>query len=290
MKTKVKNLLSFTIAVCLVLSAFAPARVKSEDGDFLSSFKVSKTTIYKGNSVSVSVNSAKSDKNELKIEFKIKNNSKNDYSIAAHEFAINNLMAGGSTYGSDVKVPAGKKAKLTVSVKKEWFEENGIKTFKKFDVVFWGYKDFMKEWESEKVFFSTDKDNGKGYYKPNKKSDTIYSDDNMSINYLSKKDDTYRFCLKNNTGIEKRWSIENCSINDWSYDLGSCKYDLYSEPILDGCYAVFDLQVDKKFKENNSIKKVKKIEFNVNFEGQFDNDYNYTEGIESEKIIFKNKK
>lgn len=286
MKRNLKKLLIIVFVVALLVSTSSNVSVcEAATSNYLSSFSISKKTIYKGNGVSISLYNAKKDSNGLKITFMVKNNSEKDYSISAHEYAINNLMAGGSTYGSDVNVPKGKKAKFTVEIKKEWFVLNGIKTFKKFDVMFWAYGDSMKEWESGKVSFSTNKDNGKGYYKPSK--NPIISDKNMSIGYVSKKNDTYKFYVQNKTELERRWSVENCSVNDWSYDLGVNKYDLYSEPILDGCYAVFDLTVDKKFKTENSIKTVKTIEFNIEFEGSFTDDGKYIESIESEKALLK---
>lgn len=143
----------------------------------------------------------------------------------------------------------------------------------------------MKEWESEKVSFSTNKDNKKGYYSPGKKK--VYSDKNIIVNHLKTKGDTYTFCIENNTDLERRWTVENCSVNGWSYDLGSSKLDLHSNPILNGCYAIFELTVDKSFKKENSISKVKEIEFNIEFEGTFDDKNNYIEEIESGKIKFK---
>ena len=89
--------------------------------------------------------------------------------------------------------------------------------------------------------------------------------------------------------MERRWTVGNCSVNDWSYDLGSCKYDLYSKPILSDCYAIFDLSVDKGFKKENSIKSVKKIEFNIEFEGGFDSDNNHFDAISSENVVLKTK-
>ena len=89
--------------------------------------------------------------------------------------------------------------------------------------------------------------------------------------------------------MDRRWTVDNCSVNDWSYDLGSCKYDLYSEPILSGCYAVFDLTVDNDFKKENSIKSVKKIEFNIEFESGFDNDGDRFDEIKSGNVVLKNK-
>jgi hypothetical protein len=279
-----KRFFTLVIAAILIVSAI-PIINSDAKTDYLSSFKVSKKTIYKGNGVVISVDKATKGSRYVDITFVVKNNSDKDYDIAAHEYAINNLMAGGSTYMSDVNVPSGKKARFTVSINKEWFKNNGIKTFKKFDVLFWGYGESMKEWESPKVSFSTNKDNGKGYFKPKKAAKV--SDENIDIGYISKKSDKYKFYVKNKTERERRWTVENCSVNGWSFDLGSAKYDLYSEPILNGCYAVFEIPVDKDFKSENSIKKIKEIEFDIEFEGGFDDDYNNIEEIKSDKIKIK---
>lgn len=285
MKKFLRPLLLIVIVIGTIFVLTPEVRASAKNNNFLTDFKVSKKVLYKGNGVSISLNGAKQDKDKLRIEFYVKNSSKKNYAISAHEYAINNLMAGGKTYGSDISVPSGKKAKFFVEVKKEWFEDNKIKTFKKFDVMFWAYSDNMKEWESGKVSFSTNKDNKKGYYKPQGKQ--VYADENVSVNYILGKNDEYKFCLKNKTNMERRWSIKNCSVNGWAYDLGSSKYDLYSIPILDGCYAVFDLKVDNKFKKEDSIKTVKKIEFNVIYEGTFDDDNNHIEEISSEVISVK---
>ena len=260
---KIKNFILMLLTFTIIFVSIPVSSVNASN-DYLTSFTVSKKVIYKGNGVSISVDKAKKGSRNVEITFVVKNNTKKDYGIAAHEYAVNNLMAGGSTYGSDVNVPSGNKARFTISISKDWFKQNGIKTFKKLDIMFWGYYDHMKEWESPKV-----------------------SDDNIDIGYVSKKSDTYTFYVKNKTDMERRWSVENCSVNGWAYDLGSAKYDLYSEPILNGCYAVFELPIDKDFKKENSIKKIKKIEFDIEFEGGFDDDYNYIEEIKSDKITVK---
>lgn len=285
MNNKTKKLAAIITMLCMVITVLHPIPAYASADSFLSSFKVAKKVVYRGNGVTISVNSAKAGSSELKIEFYVKNSSKKDYEISAHEFAVNHLMAGGNAYGTDVYVAAGKKAKFQVSVNKKWFQKNGIKTFKTFDVLFWGYVDSIKEWESGKISFSTNRDNKKGYYAPGKKN--IYADKNIIVNYLKNNGDTYTFCIKNNTKLERRWSVENCTVNGWSYDLGSCMLDLNSNPILDGCYAVFELVVDKSFKKAFAINKIKEIEFKIEFERAFDAENNYIEKIKSGKIRLK---
>ena len=62
---------------------------------------------------------------------------------------------------------------------------------------------------------------------------------------------------------------------------------LNSNPILDECYAVFELVVDKSFKEIFAINKIKKIEFKIEFERAFDAENNIIEKIKSGKIRLK---
>lgn len=285
MKNKTKKLLSMITMLCLVIAVLHPIPAYASSESFLSSFKIAKKVIYKGNGVTISVNSAKAGSSGLKIEFYVKNSSKNDYEISAHAFAVNHLMAGGNAYGPDVSVPAGKNAKFQVSVNKKWFQKNGIKTFKTFDVMFWGYVDLIKKWDSGKVSFATNRDNKKGYYSPGKTK--IYADKNIIVNYLKNNKDTYTFCVKNNTKLQRRWSVEHCSVNDLPYDLGSCMLALNSNPILDGCYAVFELVVDKSFKEIFAINKIKKIEYRIEFERAIDAENNIIERIKSGKIRLK---
>ena len=115
MKNKTKKILSAILILCMALPLLGLIQTHAANNNFLSSFKVAKKVIYKGNGVSISINDAKTNTSGLEIEFFVKNNSKKDYSISAHEFSINNLMAGGSVYGSDVDVPAGKKAKFNLN-------------------------------------------------------------------------------------------------------------------------------------------------------------------------------
>ena len=105
MKNSLRNMLLIVLSLFMVVIAvpISIANASTKD-NYLSSFSVSKKTIFKGNGVSISLDSAKKSSGGLEITFIIKNGSKNNYSISAHEYAINNLMAGGTTYGSDVDV------------------------------------------------------------------------------------------------------------------------------------------------------------------------------------------
>lgn len=230
----------------------------------LPDFQVEKKSIYYGNDVDISIENCSQEKDGVQIDFIIQNNSSKDYSISLHEYAVNGLMSGGNLYGSDVTVPAGMKGKLSETIKYSWFQENNITELKKFDLYFWAYYDDFKEWETEQITVSTDKDNGSGYYFTD--GTKIYSDDNMEVYYISQKDNTYKFCLFNKLSSEKRWILDNCSVNGWAYDLGSSKYDLYSEPVLGNCYTTFNLPVESDFMEGNGISSITNITFDIEFE------------------------
>lgn len=242
-----------------------------EDKKYISNFTIPEQEIYNGNEVSISISNTETTDRGINIEFTYVNNSDKDYSMSAHEYAVNGLMAGEHLYGSDVDVPARKKAKSSILIEYEWFKDAEITDFKKLEVMFWAYYNSFKEWESGKISISTNKDDGKTYIPSGNK---IYSDENMELNYISNDKNTYKFCLKNRTQFEKSWTLSNCSINDWAYDLGSCKYDLYSEPVLDGCYTIFELVIDDDFLNYNNIKEINNIEFDLEFEY----------GIKSDKI------
>lgn len=226
---------------------------------FVNKFSVEPAEVYNGNDVSISISNAEIADDGVNFTFICVNNSSKDYDISAHEYAINDLMAGEHLYGSDVSVPAGKKGKFSISVKKEWFTSNKITDIKKIDILYWGYYDNFKEWQSEKVTIYTDLNDGK-YYSPTGKE--IYSDENLSLYHIG----GYKFCLYNKSNYEHDWTIDDCTINEWSYELTNYTYDLFNEPILGESYTTFEIPIDDGFLKEYGITKVNNIEFDIEFD------------------------
>lgn len=245
---------------------------------YISDFSIKNKEIYSENDVSISVSNTTKTLTDIQVEFLVQNNSEKDYSIAAHSYAINELMAGEHLYGSDVNVPAGKKAKFSIKISKEWFIENKITEIKKIDVVFWGYYNNFKEWDSGNVIIDTNLNDGTGYYSSKKQE--IYTDDNVSVWYLYGDNNEYTFLIKNKINENTSYTIENCSVNDWAYDLGSCKYDLYSEPIHSNTNDTFTIVVDNDFMKENSISAIENIEFSIKLSR---NEYPFS--ISTDKIL-----
>lgn len=283
MKTSIRNFrnsLLIVLSLCMLLVSISVTPVNAATkNDFISSFSVSKKTLYDANGVSISLNSAKKTSKGVNITFVIKNDSKKSYNISARAYAINKLMASDIKNKIDVDVPMGYTKKLTITIDKSWFKDNGIKTFKKFDIIFDANIGNLPDWDSGQLSFSTNKDDKKGYYKPSKSA--LASDAYLRAGYLSKKDSTYKFFLQNKTDICRNWKVENCTIN-------SLEFASYpSRPILGGCYAVLDLTVDKDYKTKNEIKSVKEISFNIRFEPGTDSHGNHMDDVTSRKIVQK---
>lgn len=226
---------------------------------FVNKFSIEPAEVYNGNNVSISISDAKITDDGVNFTFICVNNSSKDYDVSAHEYAINDLMAGERLYSSDISLPAGKKGKFSISVKKEWFTSNKITDIKKIDILYWGYYDDFKEWQSEKVTIYTDLNDGK-YYSPTGKE--IYSDENLSLYHI----DGYKFCLYNKTSNEHSWTVDDCSINDWSYELTDYTYDLFNEPVLGKSYTTFEMPIDDSFLKEYGIAKVNNIEFDIKFD------------------------
>lgn len=230
--------------------------------NYLNNFTVNSQELCNDNGIVITLDYVKKEKYALDIGFIVKNNSGSDYSIANHEYAVNSLYAGGHLYSSDVNVPNGKKARFSTAIEYEWFVENSIKKIKTLSFVFWGYNNNFKDWQSNQITVKTSLYDG-SLYVPNGK--IVYSDNGIDLYFVSSKNNVYTFCMYNKNDEDIRWSIENCSVNDWSYDLGGSKYDLYNEANMGKCYKLFKLPVEKDFISENKIKKITNLEFYIEY-------------------------
>ena len=198
------------------------------------------------------------------FNFVIKNKSDKDYSIAAHSYSVNGLMAGSNLYGfGSVDVPAGKNAKLCIEIENNWIKESGINNIGLLDVIFWSYYDNMKEWDSGNVDIKTNLYNENTMYSP--KGEKIYSDNNIDV----WENDNFSFTILNKSSYNAGYTIENCSVNDWSYEITDYTYDLYDESIHAGSYAQFSIDVDKEFLKEIGDKNVNNIEVDILLEERY---------------------
>lgn len=250
-----------TVLVKKKVSNPVPTTKPTEKESYISDFSISNQSIYNKNGISININSIEEDNAYVSIEFLVENKTEIDYSVYPRQYAINDLMAGGNNY-APYDVTIGKKIKFSISIKKDWLKENNIEKIKKIDIYFTFKHDYKNIWDTETITIKSDLDDGI-YYEP--KGTEVFSDKDIVIYLLSSNKESYKFCLKSSLIKNDYWSVENCSINDWMYDLGSCKYDLFGKPILSNTFSVFELVVDKDFMEKNDIKCIKDIEFEIDF-------------------------
>lgn len=224
---------------------------------------IEESEIYSGNGISIIAKEVEVDRNSTKFLFVISNSSEKDYSIAAHSYDVNGLMAGSNLMGfGSVDVPAGKNAKLSIEIGNEWIESNGISEIQKLNVIFWSYYDDFKEWDTGIVSVPTNLYKEENSYIPGEEE--IYSDDAITV--WKNKDLT--FTVWNKSNYNCGYTIENCSVNEWSYELTEYTYDLYDEEIHSNSYAVFTIPIED-FLKDNDIEEVNGIEFDVLLEDSY---------------------
>ena len=240
---------------------------ESESGEETQAVKFEKSEIYNDKNVVITISDFIEDYSDVDIQFTIENNSKKDYAFSAHSFSINGLMAGGTEMTSDVDVPSGKKGSFTISVDKEWLTDNGIDHLGRLDVLFWAYYEDFKDWDTGVVKVKTNLYDEEKMYKPN--GDEVYSDKNMSLYLISKDENEYTFSVHNKTSYDVGYYIENCSVNDWSYESDNYLFDVYDEPIHGESYFVYEFEVYDSFMEDNNIESIEKMEFNLMMEDDY---------------------
>lgn len=226
--------------------------------------KIEQAEVYSENGLSIKIDNIQIGKKKTQIPFLLYNSSYKDYSVAAHSYSINSLMAGENKYGfGSVDVPAGKNAKLTIEVENDWLMESGIDEIKKIDVIFWAYADNYKEFDTGIVSAQTDSYDIEEVFIPN--GYEIYSDDIVSLYKM----DDYTFVLFNRSNYNAGYTIENASINDWSYELTDYTYDLYDKVIHPNSYSIFTIPIEKYFLEKNNFDTVENIEFDMLLEDDY---------------------
>lgn len=216
---------------------------------------VEETELVNSNGVAIKTTGLTEEILSKKLWFEVYNSSQKDYSISAHTYAVNGLMEGGNTYSSDVDVPAGGKAKFFIELKEE------DRTISDIDVIFWAYYDDIKEWDSGIIKIPTNCYNESLRYVS--EGEEIYSDDNVSLYRLGDSGGDFRFSIYNKTGYNASFSIENCLVNEWSYELTNYTFDLFQVPVHSGSYCEFSIPIDDEFLSEYSISEVNSIQFNI---------------------------
>jgi hypothetical protein len=224
--------------------------------------------IYSGNGITITTDSVKTEKEEIDIRLVLENNSEKDYKISAHTYSINGLMAGSNLYGfGSVELPSGKKSNLNIEIKKDWLEENDVQEISDIGIIFWAYYDGFKEWNTEIVEIKTNQYNESLVYSPS--GEVVYQNENVDVWLDKKQDNKYYLSLKNKSKYNASYTIENMSVNGWSYELTNYTYDLYDEDIHSNSVSNFEIEIDEDFLKENGIDEINDIEFDISLKDDY---------------------
>ena len=247
---------------------------------------VEKDIIYEENDVVISVDGIQKGNTSTSVSFVIENNSDNDYNVDAHSWDINGIMIGDNQYGfNSVETAAGKKSRLNLEVDNSVLESKGINYISEIDVLFWFYGDSMKQWDSGLLNIKTSQYSEE--LRATVDRDPDYADDVVEVWYAGNDSkNNYTFWVHNKSSYNAECTIENCSVNDWSYELTEYTFDAYGVLVNSNAYVAITIPIDKEFAKTNGIEKIENIEFDVLLE---DNNWNLKGDLwkhKSDKITF----
>ena len=86
---------------------------------------------------------------------------------------------------------------------------------------------------------------------------------------MTKEENEYTLSVHNKTSYDVGYYIENCSVNDWSYESENYLFDVYDAPIHGESYFVYEFEVYDSFMEDNKIESIEKMEFNLMMEDDY---------------------
>ena len=247
---------------------------------------VEKGIIYEENDVVISVDGIQKGNTSTSVSFVIENNSDNDYNVDAHSWDINGIMIGDNQYGfNSVETAAGKKSRLNLEVDNSVLESKGINYISEIDVLFWFYGDSMKQWDSGLLNIKTSQYSEE--LRATVDRDPDYTDEEVEVWYAGNDSkNNYTFWVHNKSSYNAECTIENCSVNDWSYELTEYTFDAYGVLVNSNAYVAITIPIDKEFAKTNGIEKIENIEFDVLLE---DNNWNLKGDLwkhKSDKITF----
>ena len=230
--------------------------------------------IYEGNNVIIYVTGSENTSLGTKINFRIENNSQLNLNFNVHLSGVNGVMYGSNIYDMRTEVAAGKKANNSLEIKNSFLKEYSMDKIKYLEILFWAYDNdkMFKSFETGVIKIKSDKFEDSNSWI---KGTEIYNSSGIRVDFLSFEKDKAKYLVTNTTGNKIAISFEGISIND--YTVSDTDYDLFDELLLDNTQKVFEISIDKDFKEKNSIQEVNKIEF-------------YLKYSESETAIFASNK
>lgn len=238
-------------------STIAPNDNESQNDIVLS---IDEQIIYNDNNVIIKVTGIEENSSKIFVNFYIENNSDLNLGFYAHSYAINGIMSRNNIYDMDYDVASGKKANTSLEIKKSLLDEYEIRVIKYIDIMFWAYDNdkYFKEFETGQLQIKTNL-----YDETNIKFEgtRIYDVNGISVDFLSTQNNTFTYCVSNNTGQYFDFDVKNISLND--YTLSDLDFDLINNQLLSNCQIIITVQVKPEFLKQNNINIINKVEFSL---------------------------
>lgn len=252
----------FFIVSCILFASCTISRANTVQAQSVEthSEEMQQSEIYNSQGITIAVEGLQSNNSRENTEliFSVHNSSEEDYRIFVDSYSINGLMSNEDIYDPlpYVDVPTGKNAKFSMFFENTWFLNNGITEIKKIDVVFEFFADYTSFYSDViSIYIDTYKEDD-SFVSDGKE---IYSDNIVTLWQV----DDFTFALFNKSDYNAGYIIENASINDWSYALTNYTYALYDQPIQPNTCSMFTIPIEQEFLNENNLKEVENIEFNI---------------------------
>lgn len=233
---------------------------------------IDECVLYEGNDVIITVKGIEQSGSDYEVKLLIENNSALNLGFNAHAYGVNGIMTRNNIYDMDCDVAAGKKTNTSFKIESSFLNEYDISEIRFIDILFWAYDNdkMFKEFDTDQLrIYTSLYDNSDDI----PSGDTIYSDDNIRVDFVSSEGNDYTFLIVNNTITYMDFDFAEISIND--YTVSDIDYDLYDESLLSSNAIFCTIKVSDEFMQENDIETVEKIEWNLNCrpESDYFNEY-----------------
>ena len=221
---------------------------------------IAQEVIYEQNDVKMTVTGLEETSTSWNVNILIENSGNLNLGFNAHAYGVNGIMTRNNIYDMDCDVAAGKKANVSLEIKKNVLSDIGVFDIRCIDVLFWAYdndKNF-KAFDTGQMEIRTSLYNGEH---DTHSGNSIYDDGKISVDFLYNEGSKYVFGITSHIGNPITFDFTELSIND--YTDSETDYDLYDEDLLDNCQILVIVKVRDDFKKQNSISDVEKIDWNM---------------------------
>lgn len=237
--------------------------------------KIEKQLLYDKNNVKIYVTGIE----DNTVVFEFENNSKTNLRFESPKATVNGFSTGGLlSEAVECKVIANSKANGKFEIEKSFLNEYNIDTINTISLWFKVYdSDTLAaiKFITEQIDINTSSKEKQSRIV----GENLYSKKGITIDYLERTDNTFKFIFTNDTGKVINDRLENVTINGYTF---TTEYALDTD--LNKSQSYFIISVDDEFIKDNSIKQIEKIEFNYTIwddasDDSFDASYWSTERI-----------